>query len=271
MAHYQVIIAYDGTNFQGFQRQGSSRTVQAEIEAALHHLDWQGDAIFYAGRTDSGVHASGQVIAFDLEWAHPPEALGRALNAHLPADIAARDVSLAAADFHPRFNATARRYQYHLFCQPNRDPLRERYAWRVWPQVESSLLIQAAALLPGTHDFAAFGSPLKPGGTTIRTIFAAEWVAEGDGWSFTVTANAFLYRMVRRLVFLQVLVGQRQLSLETFASALQSPSPLTPGLAKPSGLVLERVLFSEDRLITQGSYQTLIVSGDEDSGKDVRH
>ncbi len=99
MAHYQVIIAYDGTNFQGFQRQGSSRTVQAEIEAALHHLDWQGDAIFYAGRTDSGVHASGQVIAFDLEWAHPPEALGRALNAHLPADIAARDVSSGSSGF----------------------------------------------------------------------------------------------------------------------------------------------------------------------------
>ncbi|MRR32023.1 tRNA pseudouridine synthase A, partial [bacterium] len=180
MAHYQVIIAYDGTNFQGFQRQGSSRTVQAEIEAALRQLDWQAGAIFYSGRTDSGVHASGQVIAFDLEWAHSAEALGRALNAHLPADIAVRDVSLAAADFHPRFNATARRYRYRLFCQPNRDPLRERYAWRVWPQVDSSLLIQTAARLPGTHDFAAFGSPLKPGGTTIRTIFTAEWVAEGD-------------------------------------------------------------------------------------------
>jgi len=266
MAHYQVIIAYDGTNFQGFQRQGSSRTVQAEIESALHRLGWQGNAIFYAGRTDSGVHASGQVISFDLEWAHSPDALRGALNAHLPADLAAREVKLAVADFHPRYHAVARRYQYPLFCQPNRDPLRERYAWRVWPQVDSNLLIQVAGCLPGTHDFAAFGSPLRPGGTTVRTIYSADWEQERDGWSFTVTANAFLYRMVRRLVFLQVLVGQQRLSLEAFAAALQSPSPLTPGLAKPNGLVLEHVFFSEDRLITEGSNQTLIASGDEDCG-----
>jgi len=266
MAHYQVIIAYDGTNFQGFQRQGSSRTVQAEIETALRQLGWQGSTILYAGRTDTGVHASGQVISFDLEWAHPLETLKKALNGHLPADIAARQVTPAAADFHPRFNASARRYRYRLFCQPDRDPLRERYAWRVWPQVNGDLLIQAAACLPGTHDFSAFGSPLKPGGTTIRTILDAEWAQQEDGWSFSVTANAFLYRMVRRLVFLQVRVGQQRLSLEKFASALRSPSPLTPGLAKPTGLVLEEVFYSKDGLINQGLYQTLIASGDEDSG-----
>lgn len=266
MAHYQVIIAYDGTNFQGFQRQGSSRTVQAEIEAALRQLGWRGSTILYAGRTDRGVHASGQVISFDLDWEHSLESLRKALNGHMPADIAAGQVTLADADFHPRFSAVARRYNYRLFCQPDRDPLRERYAWRVWPQVEGSLLIQAAACLPGTHDFSAFGSPLKPGGSTIRTLFDAEWTKDGDGWSFAVTANAFLYRMVRRLVFLQVRVGQQRLSLEAFASALQSPSPLTPGLAKPNGLVLEKVYFSIDWLITHGSYQTLIASGDEDSG-----
>lgn len=266
MAHYQVIIAYDGTQFQGFQRQGSSRTVQAVIESALRQLGWSGSTILYAGRTDSGVHASGQVISFDLDWAHSLESLGKALNGHLPADIAAGEVVQADPDFHPRFSAIARRYTYHLFCQPHRNPLRERYAWRVWPQVEGSLLIQAAASLPGTHDFSAFGSPIKPGGSTTRTIFGAEWTEQADGWSFSVTANAFLYRMVRRLVFLQVRVGQQRLPLEMFVSALQSPSPLTPGLAKPNGLVLEKVYFSNNRLITQGSYQTLIASGDEDSG-----
>jgi len=266
MERYQVIIAYDGTNFQGFQRQGGSRTVQAEIEAALRQLSWEGSAIFYAGRTDTGVHASGQVIAFDLEWQHSTEELGRAINAHLPKDVAVREVILAAADFHPRYNASARSYHYHLFCQPDRNPLRERYAWRVWPQLEGDLLIQAAALLPGTHNFAAFGSPLKPEGSTIRTVFSADWQHQEDSWHFRVTANAFLYRMVRRLVFLQVLVGQRRLAIETFRSALQSPSPLTPGLAKPNGLFLERVHFSDGKLIPEGSIQTLIASGDENCG-----
>lgn len=271
MERYQVIIAYDGTDFQGFQRLGRKRTVQAEIEAALHRLDWQGDAVFYAGRTDSGVHASGQVIAFDLEWAHTPEELGRALNTLLPSDVAAREVKVAAAEFHPRYDAKARSYRYNLFCQPFPDPLRERYAWRLRSQVDGSLLIQAAARLLGAHDFAAFGSPLKPEGTTIRTIYASEWRQQADGWSYHVTANAFLYHMVRRIVFLQVLVGQGRLSLDAFSSALQSPRPLTPGLAKPNGLVLEQVYYSQVGVIPGGSNQTLIASGDENCGKDVRH
>lgn len=271
MERYQVIIAYDGTDFQGFQRLGSKRTVQAEIEAALRRLSWQGDAVFYAGRTDTGVHASGQVIAFDLEWAHSPGDLGRALNALLPSDVAARDVMVAAADFHPRYDAKARGYCYHLFCRPTPDPLRERYAWRIRSQLDGSLLIQAAGRLLGAHDFTAFGSPLKPNGTTIRTVFQSEWRQQEDNWSYFVTANAFLYHMVRRMVFLQVLVGQGRLSLEAFTSALQSPRPLTPGLAKPNGLVLEKVYYSEVEQIPEGLNQTLIASGDENCGKDVRH
>lgn len=271
MERYQVIIAYDGTDFQGFQRLGSKRTVQAEIEAALRRLNWQGSAVFYAGRTDAGVHASSQVIAFDLEWGHTPGDLERALNALLPGDVAAREVTIAAEDFHPRYDAAARSYSYHLFCHSSPDPLRERFAWRVRSQLDGSLLIQAAAQLLGTHDFSAFGSPLKPDGTTIRTIYRSEWRHRENGWSYHVTANAFLYHMVRRMVYLQVLVGQGRLSLEAFTSALQSPRPLTPGLAKPNGLVLESVYYSDVRQIPEGSNQTLIASGDENCGKDVRH
>lgn len=267
MERYQVIIAYDGTNFQGLQRQAESRTVQAEIEAALRQLGWQGSTILYAGRTDAGVHAAGQVIAFDLDWAHSPDELRRALNDHLPHDVAARDVRVARAGFHPRYDATARTYAYHLFCQPDRDPLRERYAWRVWPTVEGSLLIQASVLLVGEHDFAAFGSTHRPQDATIRTVYGATWQQSGDLWTFRVTANAFLYRMVRRMVFLQVLVGQQRLTLDAFAAALRSPtSPLTAGLAKPNGLVLERVDYSEMIQILEGSNETLLESGDENSG-----
>ncbi|MRR32810.1 tRNA pseudouridine(38-40) synthase TruA, partial [bacterium] len=92
MARYQVILAYDGTDFQGFQRQANTRTVQGVVETALAILGWQGRTLLLAGRTDSGVHGAGQVVAFDLEWLHSPDELGRAINAHLPADVAVRSV-----------------------------------------------------------------------------------------------------------------------------------------------------------------------------------
>ena len=267
MERYQVIIAYDGTNFQGFQRQGRSRTVQAVIEEALRSLRWSERAILYAGRTDTGVHASGQVVTFDLDWAHSTEDLKRALNAHLPQDVAAVEVSPVEEDFHPRYHALARRYHYTLFCQAWKDPLRERFAWRVWPEVQTDLLIQNAACLPGAHDFAAFGSPLKPGGSTIRTIYRADWVQEDKNqWSFWITANAFLYRMVRRLVFLQVLVGQQRLRVDQFAAALQNPQPLTPGLAKPNGLVLEHVFYPSKANQPEGLIFTSSAIGEEDCG-----
>lgn len=267
MALYQVILAYDGTHFQGFQRQGSSRTVQAAVEEALRQLGWNGHAILYAGRTDTGVHASGQVIAFDLEWGHSPAELGKAINAALPSDVAVTNIRETAKEFHPRYHALARQYHYRLYCQDQRDPLRERYQWRVWPRPEDDLLHQAAGCLTGSHDFASFGSPLKPGGSTMRTVFRAQWVQESeDGWSFRIVANAFLYRMVRRLVFLQVLVGQQRLNFKMFAAALQYPQPLTPGLAKPHGLALERVYYAEDGLEPEGLLITLSASGEEDCG-----
>jgi tRNA pseudouridine38-40 synthase len=267
MERYQVIIAYDGTHFQGFQRQGSSRTVQAEVEAALRALGWQGETILYAGRTDSGVHAFGQVIAFDLEWMHHETELLHALNASLPEDVAAKSARIAGADFHPRYHAAARQYLYRVYCQAGRDPLRDRYAWRVWQPVQAGLLHQAAACLAGTHDFAAFGSPLRPGGSTIRTVFRAIWQpVEEDEWIFRISANAFLYRMVRRLVFLQVLVGQKKLSVDQFSAAFQIPQPLIPGLAKPNGLFLERVYYTDDGLKPEGFIETLSASGEEDCG-----
>jgi len=244
MERYQVILAYDGTHFQGFQRQGSVRTVQAEVEAALRQIGWQGQTILSAGRTDSGVHASGQVIAFDMEWAHSVEELGRALNANLPMDVAAKAVMPAAPGFHPRFDARARCYHYRLYCQPGRDPLRDRYAWRVWPPLDGALLNQAAGLLPGTHDFAAFGTAPKPGGSTIRAVFAAAWhPLEADGWLFEVQANAFLYRMVRRLVWAQVLVAQGRINLQDLRAGIESAQPQIPGLAAPQGLSLVWVWY----------------------------
>ncbi len=257
MARYQVILAYDGAHFLGSQRQakpdGSSlsrpRTVQGELEKALHKIGWSGSSILLAGRTDTGVHATGQVAAFDLEWSHTDNELLHALNAVLPADLAVRGVRVTAADFHPRFDATSRTYCYRLFCQPIRDPLREHLAWRVWPAVDGEILGNVAAHFIGTHDFAAFGSPTGSKGTTVRTVMKASWRQVEDEWQFEVQANAFLYRMVRRLVFVQVAVAQGRLPAEAVARSLAEQaevpkgSDLPAGLAPAHGLTLVEVTY----------------------------
>ncbi len=249
MERYKVILAYDGTQFEGFQRQGRARTVQAELEAALRNLNWQGRAILSSGRTDSGVHGEGQVVAFDMEWSHSTEALGRAINANLPEDIAVKQIEITRPDFHPRFDAVWRCYHYHILFASVRDPLYSRYTWRVWPPCEFERLQAAARLLPGSHDFAAFGTPPRPGGSTTRLVQQAIWYKKEDGLLlFEVIANAFLYHMVRRMVYVQVLVGQQRLSLEKLREAVEQAGPLPPGLAPPQGLVLKQVQYDGKRL-----------------------
>ncbi len=243
MARYKVILAYEGTAFSGMQRQANSRSVQSVFEDALRSLGWKQKSILAAGRTDAGVHASGQVIAFDLDWRHSPEALLKALNAELPQDVAAKSVSLAPDDFHPRYDAKARKYEYCIFCLPLRDPLRERYAWRVWPPLQVRRLKAAAKLLRGEHDFAAFGSPPKKGGSTVRKVLRAEWRQEEDEFVFTVKANAFLYHMARRMVGLQVKVGQGLLEPEVVRNMLEDKNNKVRELAPAHGLTLVEVEY----------------------------
>jgi tRNA pseudouridine38-40 synthase len=253
MERYQVKLAYDGTHFLGFQRQGKGRTVQGVVESALRQLGWQERTILAAGRTDTGVHASGQVVAFDLEWDHPVEALQRALNARLPPDVSVCEIRPTRADFHPCYDAISRRYRYQVYCQPVRDPLMDRYAWRVWPAPRIDLLSQAASMLSGTHDFAAYGTPPRTHGTTVRTVFLAGWQEEGSDLIFGITANAFLYHMVRRLVYLQVMVGQGRLGLDIIPQSLQPQDKSSPvkGLAPAQGLRLVEVTYPEDGQATR--------------------
>jgi len=244
MARYQVILAYDGTGFTGSQRQANSRTVQGELEKSLRKLGWSDRSVLMAGRTDTGVHATGQVAAFDLEWMHSAEKLLWALNADLPPDLAIRSLFPASADFHPRFDAASRKYLYKLFCGTIRDPLRERFLWRVWPSFDGDVLRQNAGLFFGTHDFAAIGSRTTPKGTTVRTVTKAEWKKMPDGeWQFEVQADAFLYRMVRRLVFVQVSVAQGKCSVEKVQHALSKQGVLLAGLAPAHGLTLVEVKY----------------------------
>ena len=246
MARYKLILAYDGTAFAGSQRQAKRRTVQGELEKALRVLGWSGRSIVLAGRTDTGVHASGQVAAFDLEWQHSINALLRALNAGLPTDMAASSIEIADAEFNPRFDATLRSYRYRLYCGQVRDPLRERMAWRVWPSLNEDSLVETALVLLGQHDFAAFGSAPHTDGNTVRTVSLSEWKRVESEWQFEIRAEAFLYHMVRRLVFVQVAVGQGRCSKEAVVKALersQSKNEIPAGLAPAHGLTLVQVNY----------------------------
>ncbi len=264
MARYQLTLAYDGTDFFGSQWQANRRTIQGELVKALYKLGWTGRSVIMSGRTDTGVHATGQVASFDLDWSHSDEELVRALNAALPTDIAVHKAQIVHAKFHPRFDANSRCYRYELFCRPLRDPLRERFAWRVWPQISGDTLANTAKLFLGTHDFSAFGSPTTPRGSTVRTVMKARWMqalGEHDEWHFEVQADAFLYRMVRRLVFVQVAVAQGKFSAETIVHSLaeqesagsrsETLTAVPAGLAPAHGLTLVEVAYPLNESIGQ--------------------
>lgn len=247
MAHYQVILAYDGTEFRGFQRQQKTRTVQGEVEAALRRLNWSGESILCAGRTDTGAHASGQVISFELDWRQGSEKLRGALNEALPADIAARKVTEVDAGFHPRFMATAREYCYRICLDPVRNPLTERYTWRVYHPLDTEILQRTAELFKGCHDFQAYGTPPRPSSSTVREVTRSHWVIEGNLLRYQVRANAFLYHMVRRLVFVQVKAAAGKIDLQELQQHLEEGIPHHPGIAPACGLELVEVVYGEKR------------------------
>ncbi len=261
MARYQLTLAYDGTDFFGSQRQAKKRTVQGELEDVLRKLGWTGRSIILSGRTDTGVHATGQVASCDLDWAHTDEELARALNSSLPKDMAVWNVKIVGDDFHPRFDAASRTYRYRLFFQSVRDPFRERFVWRIFPAVQIGLLNKTAKVFLSTHDFSAFGSPTTPKGTTVRTVMKSEWMqAANDEWQYEVQADAFLYRMVRRLVSVQIAVAQGKVHVDEIAEALNQARPeydrraktakrsvLPSGLAPAHGLTLVEVEYQESK------------------------
>jgi tRNA pseudouridine38-40 synthase len=241
---FQIVLAYDGTEFHGSQFQPELRTVQGELERVLPRLGWQGKSVIFAGRTDAGVHAAGQVIAFDLDWNHTEKELQKAINAVLPPDISAVKVHRTEDDFHPRFNALSREYHYQILNSPLRDPLRERYLWRVWPAADLRKMKAASRLLIGTHDFAAFGRAHQSGGTTIREIHRAAWKKKGNQLVFELEGNAFLYHMVRHIVMVLVKIGQGLEPVDQIKQYLDDPKGLeAQGLAPAQGLSLARVKY----------------------------
>jgi tRNA pseudouridine38-40 synthase len=237
-------VEYDGTDFSGFQIQARGRTVQGEIERALEKVTGSATRVVGAGRTDRGVHARGQVISFDAKWQHNVADLQRALNAVLDVDVAIVTLDLASEAFHPRFDATSRTYRYTVLNLPERSPLARRTAWQVGYELDLQRMIHASYSLVGTHDFAAFGRPPQ-GENTVREVKRATWHEERPFLSFDIEANAFLYRMVRSIVGMLVLLGAGQISTEEFEALLQNGDRSQIRQVAPAqGLCLMRVDYS---------------------------
>ncbi len=250
VVRYRAMLAYDGSAYVGFQRQAAGRrTIQGEVEAAIAQVTGQQVTVVGAGRTDTGVHAEGQVIAFDVEWRRDDETLLKALNATLPDDIALQDIRQHEG-FHPRFDAVARIYRYTLVQTQQRQPLMRHRAWHIFGEMDVAAVWQACALLVGVHDFAAFGHAPQ-GDNTVREVLRSEWVTQAASYGkchiYRIEANAFLQHMVRRVVGVLVEVGRGRLSLDHFQRALRS-GVMVNGvtLAPPHGLVLESVRYPDD-------------------------
>jgi len=249
MEHYQLIIAYDGTEYRGFQRQADSKTIQGELESALQKIGWQGKTIYAAGRTDTGVHAIGQVVTLQHEWHHPEKDLLAALNHFLPLDIAVQSVKIIRDDFHPRYDALSREYQYAIIFSQVRLPHKERYMWRVEGDWNWNEVRKATKMILGTHDFSHFGKPIKPGGSTRRTVLVSKWIkVNPTEYLYTIEADAFLYHMVRRIVFVLMKVGMGCTCGEEIENALVGKTnKIQPGIAPPCGLTLKNVRYSDNK------------------------
>jgi len=183
----------------------------------------------------------GQVISFNFEWKHGEHKLLKALNANLPADIAVQNVEEVPWEFHPRYDAFQRVYRYRLYFQGQRDPLRDAFAWRLDQAPDIALMNKAAQSLIGRHDFRAFGRALKEDGSTVREIFVADWQTYDDEYHFTIIGNAFLYHMVRRIVYVLVKVGLHDIPVEIVKKGLTTGDTGIVSLAPARGLCLLHV------------------------------
>ena len=245
----RAVLEYDGTDYRGWQRQLDATTVQEVCERALAKVLQADVAIVAAGRTDTGVHARGQVVHFDHAARILPAELERAWNARLPDDIWVARLTRARPDFHARYDARARTYRYRLALGPRApSPFTRRYAWPVRSDLDWVRIEDATARLVGTHDFRRFAKgapPARAEGPPGRcTVAAATWRRSAEGRVLEITADRFLRHMVRALVGALVAVGKGRIEPGAIADALAeggSRPPIT--YAPPSGLFLWNVEY----------------------------
>ncbi|WP_307400832.1 tRNA pseudouridine(38-40) synthase TruA [Desulfofundulus luciae] len=248
MRNIKLTIAYDGTNYHGFQEQRGTGlvTIQEVLEKCLRRLAGREIRVTGAGRTDAGVHARGQVVNFDAcGWSIPTDRIVLALNGMLPRDIAALKAEEVGPEFHARYSALAKTYRYTIYNSRIPSPFWRLYSHFVPRPLDVEAMAQAAQKLVGTHDFASFqaaGSPIK---NTVRTLFAVDVFREGiELVHLTFRGNGFLYNMVRIMVGTLIEVGLGKRDPDDIPAILAARDRTRAGpTAPPEGLCLERVEY----------------------------
>ena len=247
MRHLKLTLQYDGSAFVGWQRQDNGTSIQALLEAALEPLEGGPVTVHGAGRTDAGVHALGQVASVTLSTRLDALTIGRALNAVLPADVRVLGCEEALPDFHARFSATGKIYEYRIVNAPIVSPFLHRYAWHVIPPLELDAMREAARVLVGRHDFAAFQAAGSNVASSVRTIASIEW-QDGGGYDLPiimrVEGDGFLRHMVRTVVGTLIEVGLGRWPAGCVGDILGSRDRTLAGPTAPAhGLYLVRVLY----------------------------
>ena len=242
-------VEYDGTRYAGFQYQKNARSIQEELEKAIASLTGENVRVRGAGRTDAGVHALGQVVAFDTASGHPPETVLKALNHYLPDDIAVKAAAEVRDDFDPRRSAVSRRYRYTVANSAVRSPLKRSFSHQEPSPLDSDAMARAARLYVGVHDFKRFaGRPDRPGASTVRQIREATVRKTGDTITIDIEGNAFLPHQVRRMAGALVDVGRGALTSGDIAAMLECASDSASARSLPArGLCLLKVKY-QDRI-----------------------
>jgi tRNA pseudouridine38-40 synthase len=243
-----LLVEYQGTAYGGSQLQANRPTIQGALEQALRTLTGESIRVALAGRTDAGVHAKGQVAAFDSTSRLPVETFARGANALLPLDISVRAAAEAPARFDPRRQALSRSYRYTLHLRPQRSGLLRHFAWQAPAALDLDELAAVAGSLVGRHDFAAFTRPSEARrANTERDVMRAALRQKGELALFDIEANAFLVQMVRRIVGALVEVGSGKRTQAQFAELLDEPQPGAASfVAPPHGLCLMQVRYQTD-------------------------
>ena len=241
---WKCVCAYDGTTFAGWQSQAGGKAIQDIIEARLAAILKTPTRIHGSGRTDSGVHALGQVFHFDAVWPHDPAKLLAAFRVGLPTAIQIKSVRAVAPGFHARFDATGKRYDYHLHLG-DADPFTRPYCWPIFKPLDLGAMQAAAAVLKGQHDFRAFtalnGTPRE---STVRHLRRLEVTQHGRRLRVVAEADGFLYKMVRSLVGTLVAVGEGKLGVAEVKALLHARERVPAVQTAPAqGLFLTRVMY----------------------------
>lgn len=240
-----LLLEYEGTAYGGSQHQINAPTIQGSLERALSRLTSESIRVAFAGRTDAGVHAKGQVASFLTTSRHTVETFVRGLNALLPEDVAVRAATEVDVSFNPRRQAVTRRYRYTISLRNERPVLLRRFVWHTGPGLDLGEISKQAALLPGRHDFAAFTPPAEAARRRTERLVTRSRISESLGLvHFEIEANSFLPHMVRRLAGTLVEVGRGRLTGEEFRGFLEKgPAGAARWTAPGRGLCLMKVRY----------------------------